>query len=121
MEKDDHDLLIRVDTNVKTLCKKFDNLATIVEKQQEKYATQVETCNKKFEGKVGNIMFRWVIGLLVVVMVGGAGMFTTLKVDVGKLQVALEAHEEWGKLRNTELENACNKAKNPKRKVHPPQ
>lgn len=87
MEQSDHDLLIKLDTNVHTFCKKMEKMHTENREDHREIFKLLETHknenNDKLDKKIDKRLYTWITGILIFLMI-------SLSIYVTDIDVATE-------------------------------
>ena len=82
----DHDLLISLNTKMSAACESINKIENAIFKQAENCKHRVEQCTQIHSSKINTSMVKWMVGILVVFMVGLAGMTVDAQMSIVELQ-----------------------------------
>lgn len=95
-----HNLLIKTATNVKTVCKKVDGIKDDISKIHKKLDRHIELSEGKLDKKEDKVAVRWMVGLIVVVLLGFGGFMIKNKTCIADNKTKISEnswHIEYGK------------------------
>lgn len=100
MEQKDHDLLIKVSEQILDLREKMVDFKGALNRIDKKFddqtvngLQQIATCNAAIASKLDTTWFKWIVAILVAVLMSIAGLATTTRLHMDKIEQSLELHK----------------------------
>ena len=97
-EKTDHDLIVEHSIEIKTLCKSVDNLGDKFDNFREKEELYGKQNRKNIYDKIEHLVdkktFRWIVGIIIVVIIGISSVARVNQVNISENKGAVEIIEK---------------------------
>ena len=96
----DHDLLIKIDSKLTSLCSQFQEVKKENKEDHDKIWTGIEKIDNK---KLGAKIFYWMMPFVILGLITVAGIASSNRYNIGKIEKAVEIHMKTTEKKNIEI------------------